>query len=69
MTTAQDCADMPHPTERRALVPRAEVLAAFGRLSSTNATIAELDRFADDSISDPYDHARQRSDCGDDTED
>ncbi|MEV0363922.1 hypothetical protein [Nocardia fusca] len=67
MSPAEYRANMHHLTGRRSWVPRAEVLEAFGHPSHTNGTIAELDQFADDSISDPYDHAQQRSDFGEDT--
>lgn len=52
---------VPHrPAERRASVPRAEVLAAFGAVSSSASTRADLDRYIDDSLYDPYDRAFRR---------
>ncbi|WP_280438426.1 hypothetical protein [Nocardia carnea] len=64
-TTAIDgspVADLvPHRhAERRVSVPRAETLSAFGVLSSPESTHADLDRYIDDSLYDPYDRAHRR---------
>lgn len=52
---------VPHRhAKRRVSVPRAEVLSAFGDLSSPQGYPADLDRHIDDSLYDPYDRAYRR---------
>lgn len=59
---------VPHRhTRRRVWVPRAEVLAAFGDMSSTDATLTDLERLVDDSLYDPYDRAHRRGSFSEDT--